>query len=90
MYGPVRTVVWQGSAGDCRPYADQVGFSSVNRSERITGYSDRTLRRAAVQQNPSVRPTARDKQGRTYLVDEVADVREDAVIEFHAHQTCTG
>jgi hypothetical protein len=26
VYGPVRTVVWQGSAGDCRPYADQVGF----------------------------------------------------------------
>ena len=26
MYGPVRTVVWQGSAGDCRPYADLVGF----------------------------------------------------------------
>ena len=23
MYGPVRTVVWQGSAGDRRPYADQ-------------------------------------------------------------------
>jgi len=27
VYGPVRTVVWQGSAGDCRPYADQTGFS---------------------------------------------------------------
>jgi hypothetical protein len=27
VYGPVRTVVWQGSAGDCRPYADQVAFS---------------------------------------------------------------
>jgi hypothetical protein len=26
VYGPVCTVVWQGSAGDCRPYADQVGF----------------------------------------------------------------
>ena len=24
MYGPVRTVVWQGSAGDRRPYADLV------------------------------------------------------------------
>ena len=23
VYGPVRTVVWQGTAGDCRPYADQ-------------------------------------------------------------------
>jgi len=26
VYGPVRTVVWQGSAGDRRPYADQVGL----------------------------------------------------------------
>ncbi|HEY4931909.1 MAG TPA: hypothetical protein VII23_10085, partial [Terriglobales bacterium] len=26
VYGPVRTVVWQGSAGDRRPYADQVEF----------------------------------------------------------------
>ena len=29
MYGPVRTVVWQGSVGDRRPYADLVGFSEV-------------------------------------------------------------
>jgi hypothetical protein len=28
VYGPVRTVVWQGSAGDCRPYADQVGMAT--------------------------------------------------------------
>ena len=27
MYGPVRTVVWQGSAGNRRPYADQTGLS---------------------------------------------------------------
>ena len=26
VYGPVRTVVWQGSAGDCRPYADLTGY----------------------------------------------------------------
>ena len=26
VYGPVRTVVWQGSAGDCRPYADLTGI----------------------------------------------------------------
>src|SRR6516165_12729759 len=25
VYGPVRTVVWQGSAGDRRPYADRCG-----------------------------------------------------------------
>jgi len=29
VYGPVRTVVWQGSAGDRRPYADQVGLWEV-------------------------------------------------------------
>ncbi len=29
VYGPVRTVVWQGSAGDCRPYADQGPLSFV-------------------------------------------------------------
>jgi hypothetical protein len=28
VYGPVRTVVWQGSAGDRRSYADQCGLSS--------------------------------------------------------------
>jgi len=27
VYGPVRTVVWQGSAGDRRPYADLVAMS---------------------------------------------------------------
>jgi len=27
VYGPVRTVVWQGSAGNRRPYADQVDIS---------------------------------------------------------------
>jgi hypothetical protein len=26
VYGPVCTVVWQGSAGDRRPYADLVGL----------------------------------------------------------------
>ena len=29
MYGPVRTVVWQGSAGDRRPYADQIRFGET-------------------------------------------------------------
>ena len=31
MYGPVRTVVWQGSAGDRRPYADLTGNTEVGR-----------------------------------------------------------
>ena len=29
MYGPVRTVVWQGSAGNRRPYADLTGKAEV-------------------------------------------------------------
>ena len=29
MYGPVRTVVWQGSAGDRGPYADQMEMDST-------------------------------------------------------------
>ena len=31
VYGPVCTVVWQGSAGDCRPYADLTGYRNVQR-----------------------------------------------------------
>jgi hypothetical protein len=31
VYGPVRTVVWQGSAGNRCPYADQVGITPVYR-----------------------------------------------------------
>ena len=37
MYGPVRTVVWQGSAGNRCPYADQTAF------EEGTGGSPATL-----------------------------------------------
>ena len=29
VYGPVRTVVWQGSVGDRRPYADLVGVAEI-------------------------------------------------------------
>ena len=38
--GPVRTVVWQGAAGDCRPYADQTPqrFESTDfRRARVWG-----------------------------------------------------
>jgi hypothetical protein len=31
VYGPVRTVVWQGSAGDRGPYADLTGYPSIIR-----------------------------------------------------------
>ncbi len=39
VYGPVRTVVWQGSAGDCRPYADQVAYSEVSLASRNVRFS---------------------------------------------------
>ena len=35
VYGPVRTVVWQGSAGDRRPYADLVGKQEVGRPYHV-------------------------------------------------------
>src|SRR5450755_3054732 len=37
VYGPVRTVVWQGAAGNCRPYADQTGYPSMFRKGSPTG-----------------------------------------------------
>jgi hypothetical protein len=38
VYGPVRTVVWQGSAGNRCPYADQTGLSATgNVSDRDSG-----------------------------------------------------
>jgi len=36
VYGPVRTVVWQGSAGDRRPYADQCDECEVARNVELT------------------------------------------------------
>ena len=35
VYGPVRTVVWQGSVGDHRPYADQHVLSSTVRPDHL-------------------------------------------------------
>src|SRR5262245_66008050 len=34
-YGPVRTVVWQGAAGDRRPYADLVGNPEVGNRDVV-------------------------------------------------------
>jgi hypothetical protein len=31
VYGPVRTVVWQGSVGNRRPYADLTAFSETGK-----------------------------------------------------------
>jgi len=36
VYGPVRTVVWQGSAGDRRPYADQVDLTPDLEAKTLT------------------------------------------------------
>src|SRR5664279_2682312 len=38
VYGPVRTVVWQGSAGDRRPYADQTGFGGITLDKSASVY----------------------------------------------------
>ena len=47
MYGPVRTVVWQGSAGNRRPYADltplpemttRFGFARFRKPRPIVDY----------------------------------------------------
>jgi hypothetical protein len=35
VYGPVRTVVWQGSVGDHRPYADLVAFQDIDISPPV-------------------------------------------------------
>jgi hypothetical protein len=43
VYGPVRTVVWQGSAGDRRPYADLTANHQV-KSDR--GYPGQGKHRA--------------------------------------------
>jgi len=40
VYGPVRTVVWQGSAGDRGPYADQTGFEEVGRIGTDVGFEE--------------------------------------------------
>ena len=49
MYGPVRTVVWQGSAGDRRPYADQPRLCAIvdNRGNWTSFGSDQGGKTAA-------------------------------------------
>ena len=39
MYGPVRTVVWQGSVGDRRPYANQIAIR-LTQQEAALGEAD--------------------------------------------------
>jgi hypothetical protein len=49
VYGPVRTVVWQGSVGDHRPYADRLSAAAVHEAVasfgRLTLDADDDLRR---------------------------------------------
>jgi len=39
VYGPVCTVVWQGSAGNCRPYADQTCLWEVVPRSRYSSFA---------------------------------------------------
>ena len=39
MYGSVRTVVWQGSVGDRRPYADLVGYPEIKDLQKVSDVS---------------------------------------------------
>ena len=43
MYGPVRTVVWQGSAGDRRPYADLTRNPEVAPTALAHGLDRKTI-----------------------------------------------
>jgi hypothetical protein len=51
VYGPVRTVVWQGSAGDRRPYAD------------LTRHSERGLGSAGADSGEPFRPAVAIRTG---------------------------
>jgi hypothetical protein len=55
VYGPVRTVVWQGSAGDRRPYADQVGLWEAHPADIPTAVFVAFTRRMQESPGPMVR-----------------------------------
>ena len=65
MYGPVRTVVWQGSAGDRRPYADLVGHSEVGARNEERRSRRMSLPIFLVQTDPLPRKTHYPKRTRT-------------------------
>jgi hypothetical protein len=66
VYGSVRTVVWQGSVGDRRPYADLVGQPEVDR-ERASGDVVLDLSLRADLLEADFRPTSSGVRVRTYL-----------------------
>ena len=41
MYGPVRTVVWQGSVGDRRPYANPIAITLIEDTRIPARYNPR-------------------------------------------------
>ena len=50
LYGPVRRVVWQGSVGDGRPYADQLRLPETCRKRLIDqNQKNRIRKRLTVQ-----------------------------------------
>ena len=63
MYGPVRTVVWQGSAGDRGPYADLTGNPNLGLL-RVKLTKNAHLGQVALYSLPTYRPSdlARTRQ----------------------------
>src|SRR5213592_2792304 len=57
VYGPVRTVVWQGSAGDRRPYADSRQEIRSHGRQRVSGCRNSGLSRPCY--TPGLCPTNR-------------------------------
>jgi len=55
VYGPVRTVVWEGSAGDRRPYPDQYILCAAAH-KRYAQANLETKRKAIEQVDGTVRP----------------------------------
>ena len=82
VYGPVRTVVWQGSAGDRRPYADQTAFREVAEAAQCPNRSG--SRRGTAHQKriapgkPVSRFRRRAAEGPTRLLAEGQDVKGTA------------
>jgi hypothetical protein len=75
VYGPVRTVVWQGSVGDHRPYADRVGIADIERL-RVTPQGDSNLEQKLIFDTnlfarvlSGLRPFARNSESKCYAVD---------------------
>jgi hypothetical protein len=71
VYGPVRTVVWQGSAGDRRPYADQTRFP--DKWLILPTWTITRLKSGVTEHYASVQEMA----GPEYCTTEGAEAKED-------------